>query len=180
MLTVLLFCIPCAADRVASNSCKIRFSFAGQISRNTRFLFTGHHVATVPLYLRETYVLTFPQSRGDNLVAGGGGGGRGVAGGGLRETYLLTFPNLAGITWEGGVGGGGWGGRQLWYGRANISKPVPFIYLAFEKKPGPIHILDHPKCWPIHILSFDFYTHLLLVVRQISQSIHWIPREQAV
>ena len=30
------------------------------------------------------------------------------------------------------------------------------------------------KCWPIHILPFDFCTHLLLVVRQISQSIHWI------
>ena len=34
------------------------------------------------------------------------------------------------------------------------------------------HILDRPKCWPIHILLFDFYTHLLLVIRQISQSIH--------
>ena len=31
----------------------------------------------------------------------------------------------------------------------------------------------------IHILPFDFCTHLLLVFRKISQSIHWIPREQA-
>ena len=33
-------------------------------------------------------------------------------------------------------------------------------------KNGPIHILDRPKCSPIHILPFDFYTHLLLVVRR--------------
>ena len=49
-------------------------------------------------------------------------------------------------------GGGGWGGRgpggnkgNFGMGvRASISKPTPFIYLAFEKN-GPIHILDHPK-----------------------------------
>ena len=56
----------------------------------------------------------------------------------------------------GGGGGGGWGsgeeGGNLGVRgncgtgvRANISKPTPFIYLAFEKN-RPIHILDHPKC----------------------------------
>ena len=40
--------------------------------------------------------------------------------------------------------------------QASISKPTPFIYLAFEKN-GPIHILDHLKCCPIHILPFDFF-----------------------
>ena len=29
--------------------------------------------------------------------------------------------------------------------QASISKPTPFIYLAFEKN-GPIHIFDRPKC----------------------------------
>ena len=48
--------------------------------------------------------------------------------------------------------------------RASILKPTPFIYLAFEKN-GHIHILDHLKCWPIHILPVDFCTHLLLVVK---------------
>ena len=42
--------------------------------------------------------------------------------------------------------------------RASISKPTPFIYLAFEKT-DPFHILDSLKCWPIHILPVDFYTH---------------------
>ena len=47
-----------------------------------------------------------------------------------------------------GGGGGGGGGLKGNFGmgvRASISKPTPFIYLAFEKN-GPIHILDHPKC----------------------------------
>ena len=68
-------------------------------------------------------------------------------------------------TWNlgGGGGGVGWGrggnlgvrGNFRTGVRASISKPTPFIYLAFEKNP-PIHILDHPNCWPIHILPFDF------------------------
>ena len=57
----------------------------------------------------------------------------------------------------GGVGGAGAGGGGRGAGRnlrvilvwvcepCSISKPTPFIYLAFEKN-GPIHILDHPKC----------------------------------
>ena len=40
--------------------------------------------------------------------------------------------------------------------RASISKPTPFIYLAFEITDPFIYILGHPKCWPIHILRFDF------------------------
>ena len=66
---------------------------------------------------------------------------------------------------------GGWGEGVTWGKcgtdmQASISKPAPFIYLTFEKN-GPIHVLDRLKCWPIHILPFGFYTHLLLVVRQI-------------
>ena len=51
--------------------------------------------------------------------------------------------------------------------RASISKPTPFIYLAFEKN-GPIHILDQTKCWPIHYCPLIFCTHFLLVITQIS------------
>ena len=63
-----------------------------------------------------------------------------------------------------------------------VFRNLPYSYTwPFDLwKNGPIHILDRPKCWPIHILPFDFYTHLLLVVRQLSQSIYWIPREQEV
>ena len=52
-----------------------------------------------------------------------------------------------------------WGncGTGVW---ASILKPTPFIYLAFEKT-VPFQILYRPKCWPIHILSFDFNTNLL-------------------
>ena len=63
--------------------------------------------------------------------------------------------------------------------RVSISKPTPFPAITGLWKNGPIHIFDRPKCWPIHILSFDFYTHLLLVVRQNPQSIHWIACEKA-
>ena len=66
-----------------------------------------------------------------NIEPRWGGGGVGVGGGGLLRGNFGT-----------GV-------------RTNISKPTLFIYLAFEKT-GPTHILDHPKCWPIHILPFDF------------------------
>ena len=73
-----------------------------------------------------------------------------------------------------GAGSGQLGGNCGTDVRASISKHTPFIYL---KKNGPIHILDRPKCSTIHILPFDFHTHLLLVFRQISQSIHWLTRE---
>ena len=60
------------------------------------------------------------------------------------------------VSVEGGGGGGGGSNLRGNCGtgvRARISKTTPFIYLAFEKK-GPFIY-----CWPIHILSFDFYAH---------------------
>ena len=36
------------------------------------------------------------------------------------------------------------------------SKPTPFIYLAFKKMDVFIYLIMNPKCWPIHILPFDF------------------------
>ena len=49
------------------------------------------------------------------------------------------------------VGGGG--GKCGTGVRASISKPAPFIYLAFEKK-GPIHILDRSKCRNIYLFIY--------------------------
>ena len=57
--------------------------------------------------------------------------------------------------------------------RACISKPTPFIILAFEKTDSIIYLI---------IRNVDLYiycSHLLLIVRQILQLIQWIPREQA-
>ena len=54
--------------------------------------------------------------------------------------------------------------------RASISKPTPFIYLAFEKN-GPIHILDRLKWGPIHILLFSVPIYCLYLV---SYSSHFI------
>ena len=45
----------------------------------------------------------------------------------------------------GGVGGGVLGGNCSTGAGASISKPTPFIYLAFEKN-GPIRIIDRLKC----------------------------------
>ena len=65
-----------------------------------------------------------------------------------------------------GVGvGEGNGGNCSTVVRASISKPTPFIYLAFEK-PDPFISLVVRNV-DIHTLPFDFYTHLLLVVRQM-------------
>ena len=80
-----------------------------------------------------------------------------------------------------GVGGVTWGASQYF---ETYPIHIPGLWKKKKKKKkkkknGPIYILDRPKCWPIHILPFDFYTILLLVVRQISQLVHWIPREQA-
>ena len=36
-----------------------------------------------------------------------------------------------------------------------VFQNLPHSYTWPSKKNGPIHILDHPKCWPIHILPFD-------------------------
>ena len=38
--------------------------------------------------------------------------------------------------------------------RISVLKSTQSIYLAFKKN-GSIHILDRPKCRPIHILPFD-------------------------
>ena len=64
----------------------------------------------------------------------------------------------------GGWGGGGKLGVNCGAGvRAKISKPTPFIYLAFEKR-------THSYTWSSKMLTYSyivlwfFYTHLLLVV----------------
>ena len=62
--------------------------------------------------------------------------------------------------------------------RASIWKPTPFKYLAFEKTDQFIYLLIQNVDLFIYC-PLIFCTHLLLVVRQISQSVHWIPREQA-
>ena len=55
---------------------------------------------------------------------------------------------------------GGRGGGNLGVILVRVSEPVfqdlPHSYTWPLKKRGPIHILDHPKCWPIQILLFDF------------------------
>ena len=73
--------------------------------------------------------------------------------------------------------------RQFWlfflhfFFRENKSWHFMWIIcLAFFR---PIHKLDHPKCWPIHILPFDFLYQFIAGSRRILRSIHWIPREQA-
>ena len=58
----------------------------------------------------------------------------------------------------------------------HLSKHIQFIYLAFEKT-DPLFIVQNVDLFIYCLLMY--YTHLLLVVRQISQSIFRIPREQA-
>ena len=72
----------------------------------------------------------------------------------------------------GGGGGGGGGGRCGKLGgkcgtgvRASTSKPTPFILLAFEKMNPFIYLIVRNV--DLFIYCSDFYTHLLLVVRQI-------------
>ena len=57
-------------------------------------------------------------------------------------------------------------------------KPTSFIYLAFEETDPFIYLLIQNVDLFIYCPSI-FCTHLLLVYRQISKSIHWIPKEQA-
>ena len=52
------------------------------------------------------------------------------------------------------------------------------IYLTFEKTDSFMYQIVW-NVGPSVYSPLIFCTHLLLVVRQISQSIHWIPREQA-
>ena len=49
--------------------------------------------------------------------------------------------------------------------RASTSKPTPFILLAFEKMDPFIYLIVRNV--DLFIYCSDFYTHLLLVVRQI-------------
>ena len=75
----------------------------------------------------------------------------------LSHTEIIGSLNLSclcGVFGLGGVDGGKLGGNCGTDVRTRISKSTPFIYLAF-------------------------YNHLMLIVRQISQSIHWIATEQA-
>ena len=53
---------------------------------------------------------------------------------------------------EGGEGNGG--NRSRCASRYFETYPIPIP--GFWKKTGPIHILECPKYWPIHILPFDF------------------------
>ena len=79
---------------------------------------------------------------------------------------------------EGGGGGGGGGGNRGNFGtgvRASISKPTPFIYLAFEKMDPFIYLIIQNVDLFIY-RPLNFCTHFLLVITQISQSIHVIPR----
>ena len=68
---------------------------------------------------------------------------------------------------SGGGGGGGGGcnfGTGVW---ASISKPTPFIYLASEKTDPFIYLIIQNVDLFIYC-PLIFYTHFLLVVRQIS------------
>ena len=77
----------------------------------------------------------------------------------------------SGVAVGGGVGGRG----RVTFGtgvRHSISKHAPFIYLAFEKT-DPYHILDHINFVdPFIYCPLIFGTHLLLVVRQIVNSLN--------
>ena len=57
-----------------------------------------------------------------------------------------------------GWGAGGGGGVTVVI-LVRVCEPVfqnlPLSY-TWPLKNGPIHMLGHPKCWPIHILPFDF------------------------
>ena len=60
--------------------------------------------------------------------------------------------------------------------RASISKPTPFIYLAFEKTDPFIYLIIQNVDLYIYCPSI-FCTHFLLVVTQVLQSIHVIPTQ---
>ena len=62
--------------------------------------------------------------------------------------------------------------------RASISKPTPFIYLAFEKTDPFIYLIIQNVDLFIYC-PLIFCTHFLLVITQISQSVHIIPRGYA-
>ena len=65
----------------------------------------------------------------------------------LVPSYFVKVQLGEGGAWGGGGGAGGSGeGREVWLGdnfrtgvRVSISKPTPFIYLAFEKNDPSIY-----------------------------------------
>ena len=59
--------------------------------------------------------------------------------------------------------------------RDSISKPTPFIYLAFEKTDPFIYLIIQNVDLFIYC-PLSFCIHFLLVITQISQSVHIIPR----
>ena len=88
--------------------------------------------------------------------------------------YLLVYIRLRGRS----VGGGGGGELRGNFGtgvRASISKPTPFIYLAFAKTDPFIYLIIQNLDLFIYC-PLIFCTHFLLVVTQVSQSVHVIPR----
>ena len=77
----------------------------------------------------------------------------------------------------GGRGVGGNGDNCGTCVRASISKPTPFIYLAFEKTDPFIYLVIRNA--DLFIYCPLIFLYPFIAGRQISQSIHWIPREQA-
>ena len=75
---------------------------------------------------------------------------------GRLRSVIIALP---GHTRAGGGGGGVGGWKVTGVIVVRVCEPVfrnlPHSY-TWPLKNGPIHILDRPKCWPIHILSFDF------------------------
>ena len=65
-------------------------------------------------------------------------------------------------------GGGCNGGNCGMGGQARISKPTPFICLAFEKMDPIVYLIVHNVDLFIYC-PLSFYTHLLLVVDRYRQ-----------
>ena len=92
----------------------------------------------------------------------------------MCEIYLVISLDDS----SGGGGGGRGAGNRGNFGtgvRASISKPTPFIYLAFEKTDPFIYLIIQNADLFIYC-PLSFCSHFLLVITQIAQSIHIIPR----
>ena len=89
----------------------------------------------------------------------------------------MLYPALRSRSGGSGGGGGGRGNRGN-FGtgvRASISKPTPFIYLAYIKKNPFIYLIIQNVDLFIYC-SLIFCTHFLLVITQISKTIHIKPK----
>ena len=73
------------------------------------------------------------------------------------------------------IPGGPWGVKHHW----NTLVEGSGVYMGTWPLKKRTHSYTKSSVWPIYILPFDNCAHLLLVVRQIPQSIHWIPWQQA-